>query len=160
MTEPYIDCAIELAERGIAADDIESIVCEVGEGTVHRLWEPMADKQRPRAPYSGKLSTPYCLAVGFVDRAAGLGQFTEEKIADPRILGLAAKLSYVVDPDNPYLNNFTGHIRATLKDGRVIEIRRPHMRGGVHEPLTREELERKFVDNIRYGGGTRGRRSG
>jgi hypothetical protein len=26
------------------------------------------------------------------------------------------------------------------------------MRGGAHAPLTDEEVERKFVDNVRYGG--------
>src|SRR5271155_5323806 len=40
MTHPYIDCARRLPARGIKAGDIGEIVCEVGEGTVHRLWEP------------------------------------------------------------------------------------------------------------------------
>jgi 2-methylcitrate dehydratase PrpD len=42
MTQPYIDCAIALAERGVRADQISKIVCDVGEGTVHRLWEELA----------------------------------------------------------------------------------------------------------------------
>ncbi len=144
--------AIELAERGVDPDAIESVLCEVGEGTVHRLWEPLAKKQRPPTPYFGKFSTPYCIAVGFFDRTAGLAQFTEAKIADPRIRALAAKASYVVDPDNPYPKRFTGHLRATLKDGSTIEIRRDTMRGGAHDPLPPEELERKFSDNVVYGG--------
>jgi len=40
----------------------------------------------------------------------------------------------------------------TLRDGRVFEDRQPHIRGGVHEPLTREEIERKFRGNATYGG--------
>src|SRR5215467_13803606 len=47
MTHPYIDCARRLAAKGIKATDIKEMVCEVGEGTVHRLWEPLAAKQRP-----------------------------------------------------------------------------------------------------------------
>lgn len=152
MTQPYVDCAIELAERGVDPDRIESIVCEVGEGTVHRLWEPLEAKQRPPTPYYGKFSTPYCIAVGFFDRAAGLAQFTEEKIADGRIQALAAKVTYVVDPDNPYPKRFTGHLRAALKDGSTIEIRRDNMRGGAHAPLPLAELEKKFADNVVYGG--------
>src|SRR5450432_1899020 len=38
MTHPYIDCARRLAGRGIKPEDITDIVCDVGEGTVHRLW--------------------------------------------------------------------------------------------------------------------------
>src|SRR3954447_1754239 len=37
MAQPYIDCARRLAARGIRAEDITEIVCEVAEGTVHRL---------------------------------------------------------------------------------------------------------------------------
>src|SRR6202035_3242848 len=38
MTHPYIDCARRLASKGIKPEAIREIVCEVGEGTVHRLW--------------------------------------------------------------------------------------------------------------------------
>jgi 2-methylcitrate dehydratase PrpD len=152
MTQPYVDCAIELSKRGIEVEDVESLVCDVGEGTVHRLWEPLADKQNPPSAYSAKFSSPYCVAVGFLDHAAGLAAFTEEKVRDPRTLALASKVSYVVDPDNPYPARFTGHIRATLKDGSVQEVRRENMRGGAHDPLPREELEAKFVGNVLYGG--------
>jgi hypothetical protein len=59
---------------------------------------------------------------------------------------------YVIDPHNPYPNNFTGHIRAVLNDGRVIEERQPHFRGGANEPLTRADIEEKFILNVRHGG--------
>src|SRR6185312_10410263 len=96
MTQPYIDCAIALAESGFAEDDIVSLTCEVGEGTVHRLWEPLALKQSPPNGYAGKFSTPYCIAVGFVDRKAGFEQFTDARAADPRLRALARKVSYVI----------------------------------------------------------------
>jgi 2-methylcitrate dehydratase PrpD len=73
-------------------------------------------------------------------------------VRDPRILALASKVKYVVDPDNPYPKAYTGHVRMTLKDGRVFEERQPHIRGGVHEPLSRGDIEQKFRGNARYGG--------
>ena len=112
MAQPYIDCARRLAARGIKPEDIAEIVCEVAEGTVHRLWEPLADKQRPRNGYAAKFAVPYLLATGFVHGGVGLGAFTESAIRDPRVLALAAKVKFVIDPDNPYPNNYTGHIRA------------------------------------------------
>ena len=128
------------------------MVCEVGEGTVHRLWEPLAAKQAPTNGYGAKFSTPYCIAVGFVRGNIGLDSFTDAAVRDPMVRALAAKVRYVIDPDNPYPNNFTGHIRAELADGRVIEERQPHMRGGAHEPLTRADLEAKFALCARHGG--------
>ncbi|MFL6936490.1 MAG: MmgE/PrpD family protein [Xanthobacteraceae bacterium] len=157
MTHPYIDCAKRLAARGIAADDIEELVCEVAEGTVHRLWEPLADKQRPPNGYAAKFSTPYCLAAGLVHGAVGLDAFTDAAVRNAGVLALAAKVRYEIDPKNPYPNEYTGHVRAVLRDGRVVEERQPHLRGGGHEPLTRRDLEEKFTLNAQHGGWTAGR---
>jgi 2-methylcitrate dehydratase PrpD len=156
MTHPYIDCARRLAKR-VKADDIKEIVCEVGEGTVHRLWEPLAAKQKPANGYAGKFSTPYCIAAGFVRGNVGLGDFTDAAVKDPQVLALAAKVRFQIDPNNPYPKNFTGHIRATLRDGTVIEERQPYMRGGAHEPLTRADIEQKFVLNCQHGGWSEGK---
>ena len=152
MTQPFIDCAIRLAERGVAPDDITDIVCNVGEGTVHRLWEELSVKHRPPTPYAAKFSTPFCMAVGFFDRRAGFGQFTEARIHDPAVLALTAKIRYHIDPANEYPANFTGHLKATLKDGRTEEVFQPYMRGGAHERLPPGELEQKFTDNAAFGG--------
>jgi 2-methylcitrate dehydratase PrpD len=136
----------------VKAEDIDEIVCEVAEGTVHRLWEPLADKQRPRNGYSAKFAVPYLLATGFVHGGVGLGAFTEAAIGDARVLALAAKVKFVIDPDNPYPNNYTGHIRATLTNGSVIEERQPYLRGGAQEPLTRQDVTDKFALNAQHGG--------
>ena len=152
MTHPYIDCARRLATRGFKASDVKEMICEVGEGTVHRLWEPLADKQRPPNGYAGKFSQPYCIAAAFVRGNVGLSDFTEDAVKDPDVVALAGKVTYVVDPNNPYPNEYTGHIRAVLNDGRVVEERQPHMRGGAHEPLTRRDIEDKFALCCRHGG--------
>jgi 2-methylcitrate dehydratase PrpD len=152
MTHPYIDCARRLAARDIKADDIVEMVCEVGEGTVHRLWEPLAAKQKPANGYAGKFSTPYCIAAGFVRGNVGLGDFTDAAVRDPKIVVLARKVRYQIDPNNPYPKNFTGHIRATLRDGAAVEERQPYMRGGAQAPLTRADIEEKFLLNAQHGG--------
>jgi len=152
MTHPYIDCARRLSERGIKAADIKEMICEVGEGTVHRLWEPLADKQRPRNGYGAKFSTPYCIAAAFVRRNVGLDAFTDAAVKEAAVLEVAAKVRYVIDPKNPYPDNFTGHIRAVMADGSVVEERQPHMRGGAHEPLTPQDIADKFALCARHGG--------
>jgi 2-methylcitrate dehydratase PrpD len=152
MNQPYIDCALRLARKGFAAEDVAEVLCETAEGYVHRLWEPLAGKHRPANDYAAKFSTPFNIAVAFVTGGAGFEAFTESTVRDPRILALASKVRYVVDPHNPYPKAYTGHVRMTLEDGRVFEERQPHIRGGVQEPLTREDLERKFRGNARHGG--------
>ncbi|MCZ6481702.1 MAG: MmgE/PrpD family protein, partial [Alphaproteobacteria bacterium] len=152
MIHPFIDCTIRLAAEGVDADDIADIECETGEGLVDRLWEPLADKHKPPTGYAAKFSMPFCMAVGFFDGDAGLDQFSDQKARDPRILALASKIRYVIDPDNEYPVNYSGHIRVTMKDGSIRELRQPHFRGGVREPLTRDQLIDKFRGNVAYGG--------
>jgi 2-methylcitrate dehydratase PrpD len=151
MTHPYIDCARRLAAK-VRIEEIEEIVCAAAEGTVHRLWEPLAAKQRPPNAYAAKFSQPYCIAAGFVLGHAGLDAFTEERVREARLLGLAGRVRYEIDPHNPYPDEFTGHVRVVLKSGETLEERQNHFRGGAHEPLSRADIEEKFRRNCQYGG--------
>jgi 2-methylcitrate dehydratase PrpD len=152
MNQPYIDCALRLAKKGFTAEEVAEVLCETAEGYVHRLWEPLSSKHRPANGYAAKFSAPFNIAVAFVTGGAGFDAFTEQTVRDPRILALASKVRYVVDPNNPYPKAYTGHVKMTLRGGRVFEDRQPHIRGGVQEPLAREEIERKFRGNATYGG--------
>jgi 2-methylcitrate dehydratase PrpD len=152
MTQPFIDCAVKLGREGLDPSKVKSIIAKVGEGTVHRLWEPEAEKQKPSTPYSAKFSGHFCSAIGIIDQAAGLKQFTEERTTDPKVLELASKITYEIDPNDEYPKNYSGHLIVTLDDGSTREVRQPHLRGGVKEPLTREELEAKFRANVLFGG--------
>jgi 2-methylcitrate dehydratase PrpD len=151
MIQPFIDCARRLHGR-VRPEDIAEIVCEVGEGTVHRLWEPLAAKQAPPNGYAAKFSTPYCIAAAILDGNIGLSAFTDTAVARPQVRALAGKIRYQVDPANPYPTRFTGHVRVRLANGRTVEERQPHLRGGASEPLSRAELEEKFAANVRLGG--------
>jgi 2-methylcitrate dehydratase PrpD len=152
MLHPFVDCAIGLAREGVHAAEVREVVCRVGEGTVHRLWEPLAEKRTPTTAYSAKFSGPFAVALGLVEQAAGLEQFTEAKVRDPDLLALAAKVGYVIDPANEYPRNYTGDVRVVLRDGSVREAHQPYLRGGVREPLGRAEITAKFRANAAHGG--------
>ena len=94
MNQPYIDCALRLAKKGFAAEDVAEVLCETAEGYVHRLWEPLAAKQRPPNDYAAKFSTPFNVAVAFVTGGAGFEAFSERTVRDARILALAGKVRY------------------------------------------------------------------
>ena len=152
MTQPFIDCAVRLKQKGIDFDQIRRITCEVGEGTVHRLWEPLDLKRKPPTSYAAKFSSPYTIAAGLLHGDAGLAQFTDEAVNDPRALAIAANISYVIDPDDEYPKNYTGHIRAEMVDGSVVEERQGQLRGGTKEPMTRENILAKATANLTFAG--------
>jgi 2-methylcitrate dehydratase PrpD len=152
MIHPYIDCARRLALRpDVAPGRIVAIECETAEGIVHRLWEPLAAKRAPANGYAGKFSVPYCVAYALVHGALGLEAF-DEAPTDPRVAALASKVSYRVDPANPYPDEYTGHVALRMEDGTRIEERQPHLRGGRRESLSRREIEDKFRANCARGG--------
>ncbi|HET7730173.1 MAG TPA: hypothetical protein VFK48_09085, partial [Usitatibacter sp.] len=177
MIHPYIDCARRIVATGQPSprpspkgegaassplpwegagggsfDAITRITCDTAEGIVHRLWEPLAAKRRPPNAYAAKFSVPFCVAYAMLRGHVGLEAFTDETARDPQIAALAAKVGYRVDPANPYPDAFTGHVRVEMRDGRVLEERQPHFRGGASEPLTRAEIEEKFRANCACGG--------
>jgi 2-methylcitrate dehydratase PrpD len=157
MAHPYIDCALRLHAQGVSPERIAAIVGETAEGFVHRLWEPLAGKQSPPNGYAAKFSIPYAVAAAIVHGEAGLSAFEDAAVADERVKLLAAKVGYVIDPESAYPRAYTGHLRVTLDDGQVLELRQPHLRGGTAEPLTAAELEAKFRANALHGGWDRPR---
>ncbi|MGI9486962.1 MAG: MmgE/PrpD family protein [Geminicoccaceae bacterium] len=154
MVQPFIDAAIDLSARGVKTGDVVEIMAPTAEGIVHRLWEPLTEKARPSTPYSAKFSVPYGIALGLVKGTAGLAEFTSETITDPKLLALAAKVRYQIDPDDPYPDNYVGEIRAIMKNGETVTARQPHLRGGRHEPLSDTEVAEKFRANAAFGGWT------
>lgn len=156
MAHPFIDCARlirkELAEQGAALTDIERIECDTAEGIVHRLWEPLSLKHSPPNAYAAKFSIPYAIAAGMMLDDAGLEAYTETVVQGADIRSLAAKVSYTVDPNNPYPKQFTGHVRVFLKNGQVHEQRQGFFKGGVDHPMSDADLLQKFKANCKFGG--------
>lgn len=152
MVQPYIDCALKLRADGIVVDDIQAIHCLTSEGYVHRLWEPLELKRAPPTSYGAKFSTPFGIALGLVRGHAGLADFSDDAITDKALLRICQMVTYEVDPKDPYPARFTGHVRVTMKDGTVHEARQDHMRGGVDAPLSRADINAKFLSNASHGG--------
>ena len=150
MAQPFIDCSIKLKPEISNINEIDRIVARVGEGTVHRLWEPLAEKQNPSSPYGAKFSVPYCIAVGLIDGQAGLKQFTEKRLQDPSLLNLASKVSYEINPDDEYPKNYTGDITIFNKNGTSISANQNCLRGGKLSPLKEEEVYKKFEENLKF----------
>jgi 2-methylcitrate dehydratase PrpD len=145
IAHPYMDCALRLREQErIRPEEIAEVRCRTAEGPVPRLWEPLAAKQRPPNGYAAKFSLPYLLAVILARGRAGLLDFADEAVQDEAVRRIAATVTYELDPTIDYPLRFVGHVRIRLRDGRVVEARQDHPRGGPDAPLTREELEAKF----------------
>ncbi|MGH7393751.1 MAG: MmgE/PrpD family protein, partial [Candidatus Rokuibacteriota bacterium] len=148
IAQPYMDCALRLRnEHAIAPDDVAEIRCRTASGPVPRLWEPLAAKHRPPNGYAAKFSLPYLIAVILLHGRASLAEFTDEAVRDEAVLRLAGRVAYDLDETIDYPRQFIGQVSVRLRDGRVLEARQDHPRGGADHPLTAGELEAKFRGN-------------
>ena len=148
IAHPYMDCAARLRETyAIRPETIAEIRCRTADGPVPRLWEPLASKHRPANGYSAKFSLPYLLASVLVRGTAGLADFTDEAVRDERVLAVAGRVAYDLDPTIDYPRQFIGHVRIRLIDGRVLEDTQDHPRGGPDFPISQRDLETKFRGN-------------
>ena len=119
MTHPYIDCARRLRARGIVPETIEDLVCEVGGGD----GASAVGAARRQAPPAQRLCGQVLDAL--LPRRRASCTATSASTRSPRMRcairpcsRVAAKVRYEIDPDNPYPDNYTGHIRASCATGR------------------------------------------
>jgi len=68
--------------------------------------------QHARTVLEGKFCMPFCMAVAIVDRAAGLDQFTDTRLHDPRVQSLMGKVRFLHPPEDT---------------GRLEDLARPEM---------------------------------
>ena len=148
ISHPYMDCALRIKQKySPAAEQIAEVICRTAEGPVHRLWEPLADKQKPVSSYGAKFSLPYSIAVMLIRGQAGLEEFSEAAIRDTELLALAEKVRYELDWTIDYPRHFEGHVQVRMKDGSIFTEDQLHPRGGYEDPLAPEEIEAKFRAN-------------
>lgn len=147
-THSFIDAIFELKKtHTLDADDIRAIDCRVIDEQVPVICEPVAAKLEPETPYAARFSLPYIVAAAFVLDDMGLGAYSEERLSDERIRGLARRVRYTAYADPGFPDRLPAHLTVSLSDGRQLTAAREHCRGAVGEPIQGAEIEAKFRGN-------------
>ena len=128
-------------------DEVEEITVTVPEAAVPLVLEPAAPKLAPRSDYEAKFSLQYSTAAMLVHGRVGVRTYTDEEIADPAVLALAAKVRYEVKEYASYPAAFPGGVRIRLRDGRTLEADAPYQLGGPENPMSADEVRAKFREN-------------
>lgn len=147
----FIDAALQIKSgEDFGADDITEINCKIAAGEVETVCEPVANKRRPKSTYDAQFSVPFVIASAIVkDRRLGIQDFDEDSKADERILALAEKVNYEVDPNSGFPKHFSGEVTIELGDGRTLSWREQINRGAPERPLSQSEIRDKFDLNAR-----------
>lgn len=147
--QAFIDCALRLRdEHGVRAAEIATVHCRVAQGSVNMICTPWAAKQVPRDAYECKFSLPFAVSIALADGRAGSAEFALENARRPEIADLMARTSFEVAPEFS-VKDMPGDVAVVLKDGRNERCALPRVRGDRSAPISRDELLRKFHDNLR-----------
>ena len=120
--------------------------------SVHELVPPTMANDDPQTGYEGKFSTAFCVATAIAERSVRLHHFTDERVRDPAVRALMARVEMVVHPElhgyETFLQNELSDVRLELEDGQVLERRvmRMNNRGSKGRPLSFPELKQKYID--------------
>jgi len=82
LSHPAQDLILDLVkEHDLHAEDIEFIEVGTNSNVPNALIYPM-----PKTALEAKFSIPFCMAIGVLERKAGIAQFKDRKVRDPRVV--------------------------------------------------------------------------
>jgi 2-methylcitrate dehydratase PrpD len=140
----FADAALELRGQ-FELDDVERIDCPLSASLHKMIAEPRERCIRPTTSYGALFSVQYVVAAALVKGRVDLALFYDEPLDDPEVLRVATRTFCVDDPASDYPLHFPGEVVVTLKDGRVLRVRKPASLGTPEVPLSREQVEAKFL---------------
>jgi 2-methylcitrate dehydratase PrpD len=144
LSHPAQDLILDLAKaHDLRADDIATIEVGTNSNVPNALIYPM-----PKTALEGKFSIPFCMAIGILERKAGIPQFVDKKVRERKVIDLMKRVALYVDDEMESLgyDQVRSKIRVKLKNGTIIEGRADVARGHPQKPLSWAELGEKFRD--------------
>lgn len=144
LSHPAQDVLLELVrEHDVGPEQVERIDVGANSHVPNALIHI-----RPATALEGKFSLQFQMAIGVLERRAGIAQFVDEKVRDPRTRELMERVRVYVDPEIEALgyNEMRMRVKITLKDGRVLAGYADKAKGHPGKPMSRTDLREKFMD--------------
>ena len=136
VVHPVIDAALALrTEPGFAPERIARIVVRG-----HPLLSARADRPNVTTGREAQVSVQHSVAAAMLFGQAGLAQYTDDCVLDPKVLALRAKVMVEKDAS---IDVASASIQMWTTDGQTFSITIPAARGSLANPLTDREIEDK-----------------
>ena len=132
---------------GVKCSEIRKIEIGVVQPAIPLTYEPRETKVAPQSIVEAQFSLPYGIAVATLFGDASIKQYTHQLLRDPRVLDLASKVYVFYDSalDKYYPRYFPATVKILLTDGSTLSCTTISPKGHPENPLTDDELERRFI---------------
>lgn len=137
VIHPVLDACLDLR----AAHRIDPAQISKVEITIGPLARQLCGNKTPRDGLEGKLSLYHSAVVALLDGDAGVHQYTDARVNDPRVVAFRDKIT--VSSDGA-IGKEQARVRITLTNGKSLEMFVEHARGCLQRPLSDADLEAKF----------------
>jgi 2-methylcitrate dehydratase len=109
-----------------------------------------AEKWDPKTRETADHSLPYIFARVLVDGTITLAAFEETAYRDPTLRPLMNKIRVYIDEqvDSLYPKTISMKIKATKKDGGVIDLWPRDPLGHVNKPMSDDDVRKKFAQTV------------
>jgi 2-methylcitrate dehydratase PrpD len=142
---PFIEGAGLLAERGVRADDVKAIVCEVPAGAAPVICEPWDRALDPANGHAARWSLPITVAARLVEGKVDLATF--ETAASTEVRALAKKVRWIPLANARFPERFEAVITCEMNSGASQSIRIDDVDGNHTRPPAAERVIAKFRAN-------------
>ena len=140
VLHPAIDAMIALSGKsGIAAAEIERI-----EVRVNPLAVRITGIAEPQTGLQSKFSLGHSAAVAFLDRDAGIAQYSDQRAAARDVIALRQRVGIAADEA---LRKDEARATIIATSGRRVETHVVHATGTVDNPMPDAAIEAKFLAN-------------
>lgn len=139
-----IDGVLELAQRmQLAVSDIERI-----EVATYRPALEVAGNANPQTAAEARFSLQYVVATALVHGSVRLSAFEPQRLQDPVIRALMARVSLSVDPalDEAFPGRRGARVNVRTRSGHEQGFLQPDRKGDPELPLSDDDLSAKFLE--------------
>ncbi len=143
-THAAVDGVLALRnEHGLTPERIKRIRA----GTFRKALEITGNKN-PQTVFEAKFSLPYCAAVALREGRVRMQAFSTELLEDKELRSLMDKVEVTVDEEieAEFPKRRAARITIETTDGQRFEHYSPTRKGDPDNPLTDDELARKFLE--------------
>ncbi|MEO5671400.1 MAG: MmgE/PrpD family protein [Ramlibacter sp.] len=145
VLNPVIEACLALHhEERVRLGDVDSV-----ELTGHPLLRQRTDRAQPHSGREAQVSAQHAVAVTLRHGKAGLDEFSDASVADPRSRELASRLRF---KDDDSYGVEAAAVTLHLRDGSRVSRHVAAARGSLPMPLTDAELDSKLRTLCAWGG--------
>lgn len=146
LSQTAIEAALKIKPLVPSVNDIEEIAIK----TYDRCFQVMAgdpEKWRPKTQQAADHSLPYVVAVALIYGGVEKGYYTQEYLSNRQLLDLVQRVKVTVSEDcNKLLPDALPNIvEVRTKSGQKFSEQVLYSRGHHKNPMTDEEIEKKFL---------------